>query len=105
RRGPRCAPPWAADKSPIGLPKRWSAFPRRPFFECWPPLGLPGSNRVLVALRGSLDRLLHAQTHRTEEPTDMGGMIAHPEGPPDDLRHPLGCPHLAAIAIRFGSWR
>ena len=34
----------------------------------------------------------------------MGRMIADPKGPPDDLRHALGRPDLAAIAIRLGPW-
>ena len=35
----------------------------------------------------------------------MGRMIAHPEGPPEHLRDPLGGPHVAAKAIGFGSPR
>ena len=102
--GPRCAPPSAADKSPIDLSRQWSAVPRRLFFERGPLLVAPGGNRLLVALGRSLDRLLDTQAHGAQEAADMGRMIADAKGAPDDLGHALGRPDLAAIAVGFGSW-
>src|SRR5260370_14888447 len=96
---PRSARPWAASRSPIGLPRRWCALRRSLFFQGWPALLPPRLDGGLVALRCPRDRALHAVPHGMQEPTDMGRVRGDAKRASDDLRHPLAGPHLPAEAI------
>src|SRR5690242_9853397 len=98
---PRCAPPWAGDRSRIGLPRRWSAPPRRLFFQGWPALLPPGGNRRLVALRRACPGPLHAVAQTMEESVDVGRMVGDAERASNDLSDPLARPDLPAKAVRL----
>jgi hypothetical protein len=73
------------------------------FFDRRPARRLPLRDRRLVALGRPLERLLDRPAERAQQPADVGRVVADPELPLDDRRHPFGGPAVAAEAERLGA--
>src|SRR5258707_12673647 len=74
---PRFEQPLEADKSWIRLPRQWSAFPPRLFFEPGPALLIPVFDRPFIALARSCHWLLSTPATLSQEPPHMITMIPH----------------------------
>ena len=72
------------------------------FFYMGPPLGPPLFYGPLVSLPGPALRFLAAPPLPTQDLPDVGGVIADPEGPGDDLGHPGQSPQVRGVPVGRG---
>src|SRR5579863_3434654 len=96
---PTSAPPSVRDKILLRLPRRSCSLPRRLFFHGGPALLIPLLDRLFLALRRPLDRLLPTPACFAQQPSHMIAVITHPKAPIDNLGHAPSCPDITAKAI------
>src|SRR5438128_3861986 len=92
------------DKIRLRLPRRWSVLPLRLFFDGWPPLLIPVSDRFFIPLGRSLYWLLSTPARFTQQPSDVITMIAHPKRPVNYLSDTVGSPHISPKTVGFRSF-
>jgi len=70
----------------------------RDFFDLWPPVLPPTSDRLLVSLPSTPLRLLATPPHAPQNPPDLRWVVPHAKRPLDHLGHPSQRPELRGEA-------
>ena len=71
----------------------------RAFFYMGPPLGPPLFYGPLVSLPGPALRFLTTPPLPAQDLPDVGGVVANPKGPGDDLSHPGQGPQIRGVPV------
>src|SRR5262245_12130072 len=82
-----------------------TALRRRAFLpDPWPVAGDPLADRPLVALVGAAGGALQAPAELVaQQPPDVGGVVAHPGGAPDDRCDAVKGPQVGVEAVGLGA--
>ena len=103
---PRSGLPLARDKSPLGLPRRWSVLLPELFFNGWPASFIPVCDGGFIALRCSLDGMpVDSILPRAAGDLHDHDATARAIRPSDHLGNTPCSPDVSAEAISLGPKR